>query len=339
MKILHVVPGLNEVGNGMAVVARLLAEEQRQAGHEVEVIETRQFLAAPSSLIASCGEVWVHSMWLPMTMKACWKVIRGQSLVVSRQSVVASRQGAGVRLVRMTHGCLSPIYLEQQGKWKKRLAAVFERWLFSKASRVVVTCEAEREWCEQWGVKGPFEITDLKRFFKGTVDSRQSPVVSDGRPLHVLYLGRRHPLKGVQYLERAVTELTQSFDHSEHSNIRPIDLRIVSNHFGEELEKDWEWCDVLCLPTLSENFGLVVAEALERGKRVITTDGAPAWEPGKSLVVSRQSLGGSCQSLVDSRQSIEVREDRLIYLRGFRNGTDEARVKSLVDALGLVASC
>lgn len=34
---------------------------------------------------------------------------------------------------------------------------------------------------------------------------------------------------------------------------------------------------MLVLPTLTENFGLVIAEALERGKRVITTDGAPAW--------------------------------------------------------------
>ena len=33
----------------------------------------------------------------------------------------------------------------------------------------------------------------------------------------------------------------------------------MSTAFGEELERVWEWCDVLVLPTLSENFGLVVA--------------------------------------------------------------------------------
>ena len=62
--------------------------------------------------------------------------------------------------------------------------------------------------------------------------------------------------------------------HGIHGN---VELKIVSTAFGEELERVWEWCDVLVLPTLSENFGLVVAEALERGKRVITTDGAPVW--------------------------------------------------------------
>ena len=111
-------------------------------------------------------------------------------------------------------------------------------------------------------------------------------------PLHLLYLGRQHPLKGLEYLEEAVKELVvsrQSLVVSEKDltkskretrNTKPetrnIELKIVSNAFGEELEKVWAWCDVLVLPTLSENFGLVVAEALERGKRVITTDGAPA---------------------------------------------------------------
>ena len=51
----------------------------------------------------------------------------------------------------------------------------------------------------------------------------------------------------------------------------------MSTSFGEELERVWEWCDVLVLPTLSGNFGLVVVEVSECGKRVITTDGAPVW--------------------------------------------------------------
>ena len=59
--------------------------------------------------------------------------------------------------------------------------------------------------------------------------------------LHILYLGRRHPLKGVEFLEQAVEELKQTFEHSEHSNNRTLELRIVSNAFGEEKEKVWQW--------------------------------------------------------------------------------------------------
>ena len=235
---------------------------------------------------------------------------------------------AGKRLVRMTHGSLSPIYLERQSKWKKRLVSPIERHYFAKCDRVVVTGDWEEKWCRKWGLKGPFETVDLKGFFDL---SRVEHVerVEKGE-LHLLYLGRRHPLKGVEYLEKAVAELNSNPVNSVNSvektstrstcspRLKP-ELRIVSSAFGEELEKVWDWCDVLVLPTLSENFGLVVAEALERGKRVITTDGAPAWnheihETHEKGVWS--GYGG-----------------RLVYLKGYRDGTDEERVELLKKAM------
>ena len=51
---------------------------------------------------------------------------------------------------------------------------------------------------------------------------------------------------------------------------------------------------MLILPTLSDNFGLVIAEALERGKRVITTDGAPAWGDNLSRVEVEKGRERSC---------------------------------------------
>ena len=499
MKRLHVVPGLNVAGNGIAVAAKLIAAKQGD-----ELVD-----CSDCSIVRLRGydEVWVHSMWLPRTMWACWKVIRARK-----------------NLVRMTHANLDPVRYRYHG-WKKRLVAPIERWLFKRTDRVVVTCEEEKKWCEQWGLRNRFEIVDLKRFFdlKEKGEGRKE---KDGG-LHLLYLGRRHPLKGVEFLERAVREiglgqrsrstvegkfvivtgtdapfrktkdalawaratgligrmraeetggkgivtisaesiretlnprqreksesdkvhfsaltklrelireskilevhpdwLKDSSGHrtplagenpgisiciayaafrfeeslyrvrltlkryaqtgaskayayrvneievvpgtlggkiapatyptdttsicgsillqgvvdvngrggepkleieqSEQSNNRTIDLRIVSDHFGEELEKDWAWSDVLVLPTLSENFGLVVAEALERGKGVVTTDGAPAWGEGEMFECSecsnvRMGYGG-----------------RLIYLRGFRDGADEKRVELLKEALGKV---
>ena len=66
--------------------------------------------------------------------------------------------------------------------------------------------------------------------------------VTHNSQLNLLYLGRRHPLKGVEYLERAVKELNHGI-HGTHGN---VELKIVSTAFGEELERVWEWCDVLC---------------------------------------------------------------------------------------------
>lgn len=92
-----------------------------------------------------------------------------------------------------------------------------------------------------------------------------------------------------------------------------IDLRIASDVVGAEKEAAWGWCDVLCLPTVSDNFGLVVAEALEHGKPVITTDGAPAWK--------------------DEPRTDAHGHTRLVFLEGFRDGTDARRVQLLRQAI------
>ena len=303
MKRLHVVPEINEA-NGVYQVARDLA---RESGGEV--IDARQFQSTNlnNRTIEQFSEVWVHGMWLPREWRACWLALR-----------------LGKRLVRMTHGSLSPIYLEKQGKWKKRLVGPIERWLLRRSDRIVVTCEAEKGWIKAYVGNGCPEIVveDLKRFFNIVrLFDCSDCSIEKKRNLHLLYLGRRHPLKGVNYLEQVVKELNQSFEQSNNPNNRTIDLRIVSDHFGEELERDWDWCDALCLPTLSENFGRVVAEALERGKRVVTTDGAPAWGEGALF---------DCSDCSDCSIGYG---GRLVYLKGYRDGTDEERVRLLKGAL------
>ena len=266
MNILHVCAGWEET-NGAAVIARHVALSQSNRGDEVSFA----VWATPSAL-RRADEVWVHCGWLPCLW---WAGLFAR------------------RVVRMPEACYDPVRLAYHA-WKKRLAAPIEKLFLRRAHRIAATCEAEKGWIESYLGRDcpPVEIVDVKQFF--SFPSALPPsAVHSGRPMHLLYLGRRHPLKGVRYLEEAVKDLAG------------IELKIVSDARGEEKERVWEWCDVLVLPTLSDNFGLVVAEALERGKRVVTTDGAPAWrgQPG------------------------------VVYVEGFRDGTDAERVRLLHDAL------
>ena len=301
MRSIHFCAGLGE-SNGMAVAAGLLAKEQGAA-----LADARDVCRAA---IDDADEVWVHSCWLPCVWRACWLALRARK-----------------RLVRMLHGNLDPVRFGYHG-WKKRLAGPIERYFLRRADVVVATCEAEAEWIRAYLGKRcpPIEVTDIKRFFKlgetGQTLLSQSGSVNIPSSLHLLYLGRQHPLKGLDYLESAVKQLSsdiqiQSDNLGQTYTItlrsRPsIQLKVVSNAYGEDKEKIWDWCDTLILPTLSENFGLVIAEALERGKRVITTDGAPAWGDGNDY-------GG-----------------RLRYLAGYRDGSRAQRVallKNAIDAL------
>ena len=292
MKILHIVPGLDKLGNGIAVVAKLIAREQ-----PADLIEARRFAGGEGDVL-KYDWVWVHSAWLPMVFRSCWRVLK-----------------AGRHLVRMSHANYDPVRLAYHA-WKKRLVSPIDRYYLRKADKVIATCEAEAGWIRSYLGRRcpPVEVTDIKRFFNLNPFSSPIPHLSAiasetaGSPsLHLLYLGRRHPLKGLEYLEEAV------------KGVEGCELRVVSNAFGDEKEKVWEWCDVLVLPTLSENFGLVIAEALERGKRVITTDGAPAWNHEIHETQEKGVWSGY--------------GGRLVYLKGYRDGTDKMRVRLLTEAI------
>ena len=296
----HIIPGIDDPTCGIAVAAKQLIV--RGVGED--------------------GEVWVHSMWSPMVIKASIKAVL-----------------TGKKLVRMPHGCTDPAKLRFH--WhKKRWVAPIERWLFRHADHIIATCEEEVEWIKAFepkvkkveivplSLQSPAHISCPTSYVSSKLDQAASP--------KLLYIGRLHPLKGVEFLIEAMHLLQGANDTT--GLIPPLHLKIIGKDEGEgkklrcmtadynlnvefcgvvgedEKETAYQWCDVLVLPTLSENFGLVVAEALERGKRVITTDGAPAWG-------GRNDYDG-----------------RLIYLKGYRVGTPEERVRLLKSAIASLVS-
>ncbi len=307
MKLLHIVAGLEE-SNGMANTARQFAAEERAKGYESAVTNDL------SALDSSIDVVHLHGAWLPILWRAAKKARR-----------------LGVKLVIRPAGSYDPVRRAYHG-WKKRLVSFFEHRMLLRADVVLATCQAEVEWIRKYEPRvKKIEVTDLKRFFDLNHETHEIHERVEGRSFHLLYLGRRHPLKGVEFLEAAVKEVESLGEGGQKTGdkgqrmARRCELRIVSNAFGEEKERVWEWCDILVLPTLSENFGRVVAEALERGKRVITTDGAPAWGENLSRVEQVERVEGG--------EMLAGYGGRLIYLKGYLDGSDEMRVVLLKRAI------
>jgi glycosyltransferase involved in cell wall biosynthesis len=234
--------------------------------------------------------------------------------------------------------------------WKKMWVTPIERWLFGTADRVVATCEDEVEWIKEFEPRvKSVEMLSLSGGVDFSRVERVDRVGDADGSLRLLFIGRLHPLKGVEFLLGAMNDLlSQKGGGAEKQS---LELRIIGKDEGEgdklrqmakdygldvefcgvvseeEKEQAWEWCDVLVLPTLSENFGLVVAEALERGKRVITTDGAPVWGEGLSRVERVDRVEGELGIGFDGR---------LIYLKCYRDGSDEERVELLKAAIEVV---
>ena len=285
MAVEHIIPGIDDPTCGIAIAAKQLIARG----------------------VGADGEVWVHSMWSPLVIKASFKALL-----------------TGRKLVRMPHGCTDPEKLRFHLN-KKRWVAPIERWLFRHADRIIATCEDEVNWIKAFEPKvKKVEVIPLASPNPHPPSHATLPISPIPHPssLKLLYVGRLHKLKGVNYLLDAIAQLP---------NQQSVELRLIGKDEGEgkALKKQssclnldakfegivsedvknavYDWCDVLVLPTLSENFGLVIAEALERGKTVITTDGAPAWA--------------------------DLTSEQGIYLKGYRDGSDEMRVKLLKDAI------
>jgi len=113
-----------------------------------------------------------------------------------------------------------------------------------------------------------------------------------GGKLRLLFLGRLHPIKGLDHLIRAlkgVAELVETLEIYGNGNeayrldlqnlVEELDLTSLI-HFrghldGSEKAQAFQHADVCVVPSHSENFGMVVAESLAQGVPVIASKGAP----------------------------------------------------------------
>ena len=215
--------------------------------------------------------VHVHGVWTALNMAAC---IRAESL--------------GVPFVISPHGMLMPAAM-RRSSLKKRVAlwASVQRNL-EAAAVVHVSSEAEqasvlavapraRTRVIPWGVDVPAPAAAVR---PGAGRRRAA------------YLGRIIPLKGVDDLLAAWAEVRPGGwelrfvgdDPEGHADrlaqeIAAADLGgIVSVHPAigrDEVASLIRQLDLLVLPSHSENFGMVVAEALAAGVPVITTTATP----------------------------------------------------------------
>jgi glycosyltransferase involved in cell wall biosynthesis len=187
---------------------------------------------------------------------------------------------------------LEPWSLEQ-GAWKKKAAW----WLYQKrdlqsAEVVIATAEQEAQNIRALGVDGPIAVVPNGVDRPDSLPSVDNDT-SDGREQRrLLFLSRIHQKKGLLNLVEAWERLRPDgweviiAGPDENGHEAEVRERIsqcgVEGDFvftgpvkGTEKWKMYQSADLFVLPTHSENFGIVVAEALSCGVPAITTRGAP----------------------------------------------------------------
>ena len=212
----------------------------------------------------------------------------GVWLPANHASARASK-AAACPLVLSPRGMLEPWSL-QHHSWKKRVAwRLYQRRDVARASVIHATSMMEADNLRSLGIRQPIAIipngVDIPDH--GTPDHQP-----DRTERTVLFLSRLHPKKGLLNLVsawkqvsptgwRAVVAGPDENDHQAQIQqaVRAAGLErsfsFVGPVDGGAKSRLYRHADLFVLPTFSENFGVVIAEALAHGLPVITTRGTP----------------------------------------------------------------
>lgn len=194
----------------------------------------------------------------------------------------------GTPYIVTPRGMLDP-WARSNSVWKKRLFGVFaETAHLRHACCLRATAEMEAKHFRDAGLTVPVAIVP-----NAITVAPPSPQSAPGSRRQALFLSRIHPKKGIAYLLQAWAALEERYPHWDlviagmdekghlaemKINAGKLGLARVSFSgavHGAEKNALLRASDLFVLPTHSENFGLVVAEALAQEVPVITTQNAP----------------------------------------------------------------
>lgn len=194
----------------------------------------------------------------------------------------------GIPYLITPRGMLEP-WIMNRNPWKKKLAMLlYQRHDLMKAIAIHATCKMEKENIRKLGFSNPISVipngVDLSTIPKPKTKYRTKKIV---------FLSRIHEKKGIELLLNAWKQLKIAdwnlaiAGEGESNYLKKLKTKIESEniknvHFvGSQYgQNKWSFLksgDIFVLPTYSENFGIVVAEALAVGIPVITTTGTP-WQ-------------------------------------------------------------
>ncbi len=209
-----------------------------------------------------------------------------------RLSRLASARG--VPRVVSTRGMLAPWAMNHKGSKKRVAWHLYQRRDLARAQVLHATSTVEASEIENLGLGVPVRVipngTDLPE--QSVLDATRAGNNGPGRTCVALFLGRIYPVKGLPMLIEAwgrvrPAEWRLEIAGPDEAGHRATVERAVSNaglgdtvSFRGPLDGDAKrdallTADLFVLPTLSESFGMSVAEALAHGVPVLTTTAAP----------------------------------------------------------------
>lgn len=296
LRVRHVVAAVDDSGHGVAEAVRRLAAAEAAVGADV-VVETGR----PTDRIAG---LTVHShRHVPLPYSALMRspelrvsLLRGASAgdVIHAHNLwtmpvayaAEAAEAAGCPLVCSTHGALDPRSL-RMSRVRKAAWWLWQRRALARVDLFHATSEDEARHLRCRGLHAPVAIIPHGVDVPAAV---RRPNVTG--PRSVGFLGRLHPIKGVDRLLRAWKGMAAERpdwqlricgpDGGAAGELQALAAGMPRVAFEAPVTSSEKsaWlmqCELVVLPSHGENFGLVVAEALAHGVPMIASTGTP-WQ-------------------------------------------------------------
>lgn len=197
-----------------------------------------------------------------------------------------------IKVVLSPHGMTEP-WILNRNKIKKKIALfLYQKRSLKSADRIHVTAESEKYNFLK------LEYNSSVKMIPNGIRLEEFDLKKDWvKKKKILFLSRIHEKKGVEFLLEAiyrikdiiadyeviiagegedvyVNKLKKLIADKGMANI----IKFIGGVYGVEKFKLYKEADLFVLPTYSENFGIVIAEAMASGTPVITTNGTPWYE-------------------------------------------------------------
>lgn len=353
MKILHVIPGLSNASGPTQVVLKL-AEKVVQAGHEADVIYlqgrgTDADLPAPAGVKlmgfpVSGLKYWGYSPAMATYLQqqvASYDLLHLHSLWLY-PNWVASRAAvqAGVPYLVRPAGSLEPWCMQESGWLKRTYLRLIERRVLDQAAKIHAVSRQEAQNIEPYGfqtsvleVPNGIELDDFRSTGDPAAGRARWEIPAEARV--ILFLSRIHPKKNLGFLGRVFRALLEADENyflvvaGPDSNTYAQEMkryyaelgiaercRFTGEVKGAEKSRVYQLADLFVLPTHSENFGVVVLEALAAGLPAVVSTNAPwaeleAYQAGRWLDLEEEAFVQAIQEIMQTPEKYADRARKL----------------------------
>jgi glycosyltransferase involved in cell wall biosynthesis len=299
IEIHQIVPRIHQKASGTTTVLTRLCEVLATTGNSVELHVVKGNDAENNFPVRVYPSIpFLKNLGISPKMKGAIRELSKKEVIIHNHSLwmmpniypgLVFDKNSKAKLVVSPHGTLST-WARSRSKSKKMVAWYLgQKKTLDKAHCFHATSAQEVFDIRSMGYKQPIA------FIPNGIDL-PNEIFSIEKKKEILFLGRLHPVKGIEFLLDIWSNLESDFPEWElkivgppykdgyleslHNLVNQLgckQVKFCSPVYNQEKYKTYAQAAIYILPTYSENFGVTVGEALINKTPVIVSEGGP-WE-------------------------------------------------------------